>query len=170
MSEMKVTIHPESFMRHYTPQQMAEKLAYCCNVIEPRLAELEEAVPRIDDINAELCKQWDEMHSDNERLRAAIKNVIAYEHCGECGNGCLVFFEEKPCHASSKPCAWSASRAFPRLSGLPKGSNLTSRIGSKNMVPNGSLNAGSTMTPGRHIAGRAPKPLPMDGRLTGDGP
>ena len=45
-----------------------------------------------------------ELEAENERLRRAIKNVIAYDHCGECGQGCLVFFEEKPCYANSKPC------------------------------------------------------------------
>ncbi|MEZ7197056.1 hypothetical protein [Pseudodesulfovibrio karagichevae] len=53
---------------------------------------------------ADAKEAYDALHAENERLREAIKNVIAYEHCGECGKGCLVFFEEKPCAADSKPC------------------------------------------------------------------
>ena len=56
------------------------------------------------DAFADYAAAVQELLAENERLRAAIKNVIAYDHCNECGEGCLVFFEEKPCHANSRPC------------------------------------------------------------------
>ena len=34
----------------------------------------------------------------------AIKDTIANVLCGECGKGCIVFYDEKPCHMNSKPC------------------------------------------------------------------
>jgi hypothetical protein len=44
------------------------------------------------------------MSSQAARLRQAIRLIIAYELCGECGNGCIAFYNEKPCYTNEKPC------------------------------------------------------------------
>lgn len=48
--------------------------------------------------------QLEDALKENEKLRAAIKHAIAYDYCNECGKGCIIFYDEEPCHAYSKPC------------------------------------------------------------------